>query len=169
MTVCNTYKFLFQVHVKLAHLSAKNFNNNSNYRCLLCDQSFPNEVQLQYHAATHKKQFSCNICGEAFHVEFLLDRHMQTVHQESSSNSPPLHPFMGLQKGSPVPQQPPSGASQNSQISEEAQNLCTKKPSNGQPVRGRDILDLFHFLLWDYSESKISPQVFLVFPKGPGT
>lgn len=62
---------------------------------------------------------------------------MQTVHHETSTNSPPLHPFMGLQKSSPVPQQPPSGSSQNPQPSEEAQNLCTKKPSNGQSNRGK--------------------------------
>ncbi|XP_054720723.1 zinc finger protein 423-like, partial [Uloborus diversus] len=134
-TSCSAYfrtEIEFQVHVKLAHLSNKTFGTSSggtSYRCLLCDQLFPNEVQLRYHASTHKKQYSCSACGEAFHVEFLLDRHIQTVHQGSVvTSSPPLHhPFIGLRNNSPI--SPPSNLSQ--QTPEEAQNLCTKKPTNG--------------------------------------
>ncbi|XP_042894635.1 zinc finger protein 423 isoform X2 [Parasteatoda tepidariorum] len=132
-TSCSSYfrtEMEFQVHVKLTHLS-KNFHvnsNSTNYRCLLCDQCFPNEIQLRFHASTHKKQFTCSVCGDAFHVEFLLDRHIQTVHQGVATPSPSIHPFIGQQRNSsPQPQtanvSPKTGTHQN----EEAQNLCTKR------------------------------------------
>ncbi|GFY76429.1 zinc finger protein 423 [Trichonephila inaurata madagascariensis] len=146
-TSCSAYfrsEMEFQVHVKLNHLSSKNFharnNNNNTYRCLLCDQIFPNEVQLRFHTSTHKKHFTCSACGDAFHVEFLLDRHIQTVHQGVAVSSPPAHQFLGHQGGSsplahPVaPQQPVGGMSE--QQNEEAQNLCTKKSPNGTASRG---------------------------------
>ncbi|KFM64879.1 Zinc finger protein 521, partial [Stegodyphus mimosarum] len=143
-TSCSAYfrtEVEFQVHVKLAHLSSKNFHgsNPTSYRCLLCDQLFPNEVQLRFHASTHKKQFTCSACGDAFHVEFLLDRHIQTVHQGAVTSSPPLHQYLGLQNNSPVPHPASSGIQQQastSQGNEEAQNLCTKKSATGTQPRG---------------------------------
>ncbi|GIY87450.1 zinc finger protein 423 [Caerostris extrusa] len=135
----------FQVHVKLNHLSSKNFHpRNSNattYRCLLCDQIFPNEVQLRFHTSTHKKQFTCSACGDAFHVEFLLDRHIQTVHQGVANVFTPsssVHQSPGWCQScttTPTVQPQPTG-SMAGQQSEEAQNLCTKKSTNGTGSRG---------------------------------
>ena len=72
-----------QVHVRMGHL-----RKNSPYRCLLCNASFGNELDLQFHLSTHQKQFRCKLCEEAFHVEFLLDKHMQTHHTRVMNGSP---------------------------------------------------------------------------------
>ncbi|KAF8771154.1 Zinc finger protein 423 like protein [Argiope bruennichi] len=149
-TSCSAYfrsEMEFQVHVKLNHLSSKNFHsrtsNSTTYRCLLCDQIFPNEVQLRFHTSTHKKQFTCSACGDAFHVEFLLDRHIQTVHQGIAASSPPAHQFIGHPSGSsPVPPHvipPPTSGPTTGQQNEEAQNLCTKKSTNGNISRGEQL------------------------------
>lgn len=66
----------------------------SPYRCLLCNSSFPTELDLQFHLSTHQKQFTCKMCDAAFHVEFLLDKHMETHHSSmvnGSSNTDHIH------------------------------------------------------------------------------
>lgn len=59
----------------------------SPYRCLLCNASFPSELDLQFHLSTHQKQFTCKMCDAAFHVEFLLDKHMETHHSSSMNGT----------------------------------------------------------------------------------
>ncbi|KAG8183969.1 hypothetical protein JTE90_007402 [Oedothorax gibbosus] len=114
----------FQVHVKLNHLSSAS-TKPCYHRCLLCDQAFPTEAQLRFHADTHAKEFPCSACGEAFHVEFLLDRHIQEVHQRGEAASPVklLHP-----------QDQEDLVAKTSISSDEAQDLCMKKMNGPSKV-----------------------------------
>lgn len=75
------------------------------YRCLLCNSSFPTELDLQFHLSTHQKQFTCKMCDAAFHVEFLLDKHMETHHSSmvngsSSSGDHNMHGSSGTGRSS---------------------------------------------------------------------
>lgn len=54
--------------------------NTQVVRCLICHMSFPTELDMQLHLATHGKQFQCTLCPQSFHIEYLLDKHMQNHH-----------------------------------------------------------------------------------------
>lgn len=65
-------EILWQMHMRR--------HNSKPYRCLLCDETYATERELETHSVTHKKTVKCPVCEEAFHVEYLLDLHLQTAH-----------------------------------------------------------------------------------------
>ncbi|KAL0858403.1 hypothetical protein ABMA27_012283 [Loxostege sticticalis] len=62
------------------HLDTKHDPNKSNFRCSICECTFPTEVSYNYHSNKHKRRYECSLCGERLKSKGAANKHYDTMH-----------------------------------------------------------------------------------------